>query len=160
MIKQYRKKAVTISAIQYKPSNIRATFAFCKPDLSSDALDGVAAMRAPLFIETLEGTMEAKYGDYIIQGVAGEFYPCKPDIFTQSYEMATPEAEETYLTRMIVEYAELDAKYQKLSAALAGPRSEKIDKQSWQMMEEQHQSMSAYRQTLAARIDYAENLAG
>ena len=73
MIRQYRKKPVTINAIQYKPSNIRATFAFCKPDLSSDALDGVTAMRAPLFIETLEGTMEASYGDYIIQGVAGEF---------------------------------------------------------------------------------------
>lgn len=160
MIRQYRKKPVAISAIQYKPSNIRATFAFCKPDLSSDALDGVSAMRAPLFIETLEGTMEAKYGDYIIQGVAGEFYPCKPDIFNQSYQLVTPDSEETYLTRMIVEYAELDTKYQKLSAALAGPRSEQIDKQSWQMMEEQHQSMSAYRQTLAARIDYAENLAG
>ena len=160
MIKQYRKKAVTISAIQYKPSNIRATFAFCKPDLSNDALDGVAAMRAPLFIETLEGTMEATYGDYIIQGVAGEFYPCKPDIFQQSYEAATPDAEETYLTRMIVEYAELDTKYRKLSAALEGPRSKLIDDKNWQWMEEQHQSMSAYKQTLAARIEYAENLAG
>lgn len=38
------------------------------------------------FIETLEGTMEAKSGDYIIKGVNGEFYPCKPDIFAKTYE--------------------------------------------------------------------------
>lgn len=37
-------------------------------------------------IRTLEGDMRATYGDYIIRGVSGEFYPCKPDIFTQTYE--------------------------------------------------------------------------
>lgn len=39
-----------------------------------------------LEIETLEGTMTARPGDYIIKGVQGEFYPCKPDIFEQTYE--------------------------------------------------------------------------
>ncbi|TIH27053.1 hypothetical protein D4765_18780 [Subtercola vilae] len=44
-------------------------------------------------ITTLEGTMAASIGDYIIKGVAGEFYPCKPEIFEQTYEPAlTPEA--------------------------------------------------------------------
>ena len=38
------------------------------------------------FIETLEGTMEVSPGDYVIKGVAGEFYPCKPDIFALTYE--------------------------------------------------------------------------
>lgn len=38
-----------------------------------------------LRIETLEGTMYAEEGDYIVQGVAGEIYPCKPDIFKQTY---------------------------------------------------------------------------
>ena len=42
-----------------------------------------------LIIRTLEGDMRATYGDYIIQGVAGEFYPCKPDIFHKTYEEAT-----------------------------------------------------------------------
>lgn len=37
-------------------------------------------------IETLEGTMQARPGDYIIRGVQGEFYPCKPDIFAATYE--------------------------------------------------------------------------
>lgn len=41
-----------------------------------------------LLIRTLEGDMRATYGDYIIQGVAGEFYPCKPDIFQKTYEEA------------------------------------------------------------------------
>ncbi len=39
-----------------------------------------------IFIETLEGSMEGKVGDWIIQGVKGEFYPCKPDIFAATYE--------------------------------------------------------------------------
>jgi hypothetical protein len=39
-----------------------------------------------LHIETLEGTMTASPGDFIIRGVQGEFYPCKPDIFAETYE--------------------------------------------------------------------------
>ena len=39
-----------------------------------------------LTISTLEGDMQADYGDWIIKGIAGEFYPCKPDIFEQTYE--------------------------------------------------------------------------
>jgi len=39
-----------------------------------------------IFIPTLEGEMRAKPGDYIIKGVKGEFYPCKPDIFEETYE--------------------------------------------------------------------------
>ena len=40
-------------------------------------------------IKTLEGFMNASKGDYIIKGIKGEFYPCKPDIFEQTYEPAT-----------------------------------------------------------------------
>lgn len=40
-----------------------------------------------MYIRTLEGEMEAKPGDYIIQGVNGEVYPCKPDIFEKTYEL-------------------------------------------------------------------------
>ena len=40
----------------------------------------------PMDIQTLEGTMHADPGDYIITGVKGERYPCKPDIFEQTYE--------------------------------------------------------------------------
>ena len=40
-----------------------------------------------LFIETLEGNMLASVGDYVIKGVSGEFYPCKPDIFAATYDL-------------------------------------------------------------------------
>jgi hypothetical protein len=46
------------------------------------------AMGAVMRIPTLEGQMEARVGDYIIKGVKGEFYPCKPDIFAATYEPA------------------------------------------------------------------------
>lgn len=45
-----------------------------------------------LYIETLEGVMHAEPGDYIIKGVNGEFYPCKPDIFEKTYERVEEDA--------------------------------------------------------------------
>lgn len=48
-------------------------------------------VRTVLHIDTLEGTMAAKHGDWIIQGVHGEFYPCKPDIFTATYQPVNPD---------------------------------------------------------------------
>jgi len=47
-----------------------------------------AQMDEPFEVETLEGTMRGNAGDYLIRGVAGEFYPCKPNIFHKSYESA------------------------------------------------------------------------
>jgi len=49
--------------------------------------DDVQIIPEHIQIDTLEGTMRADVGDYIIQGVEREFYPCKPDIFDKSYEM-------------------------------------------------------------------------
>lgn len=46
------------------------------------------AMNACILIDTLEGQMRADPGDWIIRGVKGEFYPCKPDIFAATYELA------------------------------------------------------------------------
>lgn len=43
-------------------------------------------MLVDIAIDTLEGTMRVDYGDYIIKGVKGEFYPCKSDIFLATYE--------------------------------------------------------------------------
>jgi hypothetical protein len=50
-----------------------------------DRANGVVTGHAE--INTLEGTMRAKVGDYIIKGVHGEFYPCKPDIFAKTYDL-------------------------------------------------------------------------
>ena len=78
---KFRKKPVVIEAIRIE-IGIK----------SKDVTDFCPAARPvhPEFgefeIETLEGTMRASRGDWIIKGVKGEFYPCKPDIFEQTYE--------------------------------------------------------------------------
>lgn len=81
--KKYRKKPVVIEAIQYNGKNEDEIEMFV-----GDALLGIdGAFDNPyLYIATLEGTMTASKGDYIIKGVDGEFYPCKPDIFKKTYE--------------------------------------------------------------------------
>jgi hypothetical protein len=76
---QYRKKPVVIEAIQLTEENVDLLVEFCDGKIKSHFLVGVV-------IETLEGDMLANKGDYIIKGVKGEFYPCKPDIFEMTYE--------------------------------------------------------------------------
>lgn len=85
---KYRKKPVVIDAWQLTKENIEAGI----PDWID--LDTVhIADGGVLFAEivTLESVMQASEGDYIIKGVQGEFYPCKPDIFEQTYEVAENE---------------------------------------------------------------------
>ena len=76
-----------IEAIQFNGTNHRQVLSFIYPELSETALVGAARMKLPIVIETLEGDMTASIGDYIIKGVQGEFYPCKPDIFEATYEI-------------------------------------------------------------------------
>lgn len=79
---QYRKKPVVIEAEQYLLGEvIRAKWLF-------DAMEsGIVFSDADgLKIKTLEGVMSASVGDWIVKGVKGEFYPCKPDIFAATYE--------------------------------------------------------------------------
>ena len=84
MIKKYRKKPVEIYAIQFNGWN----WAECKDFMVGEVSMHPQQMREydHLDIETLEGTMRCDKGDYIIRGVNGEFYPCKPDIFNKTYE--------------------------------------------------------------------------
>ena len=81
--KKYRKKPVTIEAIQLNAHNVREVAKWCGADLGYTF--GSTEPDA-LYIHTLEGAMAAYVDDYIIRGVAGEFYPCKPDIFEETYE--------------------------------------------------------------------------
>ena len=84
---KYRKKPVVIEAWLWDES--KETFAEigCK-SMSSEGHSSYPDRLIKLRIETLEGTMSVDKGDYIIKGVQGEFYPCKPDIFAQTYELA------------------------------------------------------------------------
>lgn len=78
----YRKKPVTIEAVQFTGENIAAIWDWA----GAGAVYGPTEESASAFIDTLEGRMEAKPGDWIIRGVQGELYPCKPDIFEATYE--------------------------------------------------------------------------
>lgn len=80
---KYRKKPVVIEAVQWTGENWA----------DIDEWMGASPHRTypsagTIEIDTLEGTMTANEGDWIIQGVSGEFYPCKPDIFEKTYELA------------------------------------------------------------------------
>lgn len=74
---KYRKKPVEIEAIQWTGTNIEEVCGFY-----SDAV----VLENCIIVKTLEGDMRANVGDYIIKGVKGEFYPCKPDIFEATYD--------------------------------------------------------------------------
>ena len=87
MAEQYRKKPVVIEAIQYLPhDNCDEVHRFITGDNSPWEESCTETENDEWAIETLEGTMWAQPGDWIIRGVQGEFYPCKPDIFEATYE--------------------------------------------------------------------------
>lgn len=84
-IRMYRKKPVVIEAIEYTGYNLEEIKKWNDEIYESAAnVDGEFVKQ--LFIPTLEGEMTAQLGDFIIKGVQGECYPCKPDIFEQTYE--------------------------------------------------------------------------
>ena len=81
----YRKKPITIEARQLTENNGREIAAWCGGTYYKDEPLGRRG-RPVIEINTLEGLHQAAVGDWIIKGVKGEFYPCKPDIFDATYE--------------------------------------------------------------------------
>lgn len=75
---KFRKKPIVIEAMQYIRNGLEAerVAAWCGGDQNDDGI----------IIHTSEGDMLGNYGDWIIKGVKGEFYPCKPDIFEATYD--------------------------------------------------------------------------
>lgn len=78
MIKKYRKKPVTIEAIQWNGENLFEIQRFMGSTVVNHG--------SVLIIPTLEGDMYASLNDYIIKDINGKFYPCKPYIFAKTYE--------------------------------------------------------------------------
>lgn len=78
-IRAYKKKPVTIHALQWTGDNLEEIREFVGESLE------VFFFKNTIGIKTLEGTMAATAGSYIIRGVRGEFYPCQPDIFEETY---------------------------------------------------------------------------
>jgi hypothetical protein len=85
MANKYRKKPVVIEAIQFDGYNHREIYEWSEGNVSS--CKPWKENYGWLKMETLEGTMEAGEGDWIIKGIKGEFYTCKPDIFQATYEL-------------------------------------------------------------------------
>lgn len=83
---RFRKRPVVIHALQWTGANVDAILDFISTKGEARRLGNTIA------IDTLEGTMRAEPGDWIIRGIKGEFYPCKPDVFAATYDRAqTPE---------------------------------------------------------------------
>lgn len=88
---KYRKKPVVIEAFQWTggPDQIEAPVWACEAIRAGAVrFERLGTPEVSLLIDTLEGTHRANQGDWIIQGVKGELYPCKPDIFAATYEPA------------------------------------------------------------------------
>lgn len=90
-MKKYRKKPVEIEAVQWTGINPSEIKEFVGDAANVEYYDaayeaGAGPIVVTITIHTLEGDMKANKGDYIIKGVKGEFYPCKPDIFEQTYD--------------------------------------------------------------------------
>jgi hypothetical protein len=84
-MKKFRKKPVVIEAMQFVAGGQSEIESWM---IGHDARDKFGVSGDSVQISTLEGVMTAMPGDWIIKGVKGEFYPCKPDIFATTYEEA------------------------------------------------------------------------
>jgi len=80
---KYRKKPVVIEAFQFDSSDALSESILKEPNISVKFEESGDTV---LLIQTLEGVMTAKNGDWIIKGIKGEFYPCRDDIFQATYE--------------------------------------------------------------------------
>lgn len=105
-IRQYRKQPVVINAFQWDGTIDNAVkiiewvvgmghTAFLHCDLATCPVDEMSGVEDvsdthTIAIRTLEGVVYASKDDFVIQGVKGEFYPCKPDIFVETYESVDP----------------------------------------------------------------------
>lgn len=84
--KKYRKRPVVVEDIQWTGENYRDIWEFAGKKIVHYFQEAEVLM-----VRTLEGDMFVSRGDYIVKGIRGEFYPCKPDVFQETYE----DAEET-----------------------------------------------------------------
>lgn len=83
---KYRTRPRIVEAVEFTGKNAAELAEWIRTNGGTCAT-GMCA-RGDLFIRTLEGDMEARAGDYVIRGVQGDFYPCKPDVFAETYGAA------------------------------------------------------------------------
>lgn len=155
---QFRKKPVVIEAVQFRAGEQDG-------ELADDVIAGRVRYteEGTMLIHTLEGTMEAQPGDWIIRGVKGELYPCKPDIFAATYEPASQKPApgaahaghstmQPHQQRVVDEKAELDAKIEKLTAFARTPIFAGLDSAERDRLSRQAAAMTSYSCILHDRI--------
>lgn len=92
--KNYIKKPVVVRAVQYQGDlgwGVHKVFPAMRFSTETDEASPNSPDQEHMLIETLEGVMTASKGDYIIEGVKGEYYPCRQDIFEETYEEVVDE---------------------------------------------------------------------
>ena len=87
-----RKKPIEVEAVLWDGINLSEVKNFVGEKLQYDIYDlawevGMGVPKITMQIDTLKGLMKVSIGDYIIKGIQGEFYPCKPDIFHKTYDI-------------------------------------------------------------------------
>ncbi|MCG3184707.1 MAG: hypothetical protein ICCCNLDF_02835 [Planctomycetes bacterium] len=105
----FRKRPVVVEARQFTGDNAEELIAWAKRERAPSAYPVWASDVRTLSVATLEGTMRALPNDWIIKGVKGEFYPCKPDIFEQTYEPADPKVGDAGDLEELPQMAEVEA---------------------------------------------------
>ena len=106
---KYRKKPIVIEAVQWN-HNDREMFDFLEKTNPNESISTNGEnfyidhnkIEGGLIIKTLEGEHIASLGDFIIKGISGEFYPCKPDIFEKTYEPINWKENMKYLLLMLL----------------------------------------------------------
>ena len=146
---QYRKKPVVIEAIQLTEETVQECYDFvgAKGNFPECGM-GIDPADGQFKITTLEGVHTASVGDWIIKGVKGEFYPCKPDIFEQTYDAEVT----TFKERLIKEQEELNDKITKLYEFGSTEKFKEIDPVHKQLLVIQSGAMITYNETLKLRL--------
>lgn len=83
---KYRRVPLVLEAHQLTKDSVSKIKEWTKQDLPWWANGYSPTNITGVYLQTLEGTVQATFGDYIVKGIDGEFYPCKPDIFARIYE--------------------------------------------------------------------------
>ena len=140
---KYRKKPVVVEAVQWPCDHPAVERCDCatKPGVYCNNCGHP-------FIETLEGPMRVAVGDWIITGVNGEHYPCKPEIFTKTYEAVEADTFETRLRR---EQQELNARVTSLRT-YANKGYPSASERQRDLLEQQLTYMTNYLEVLEERL--------
>lgn len=152
---QYRKKQVVINAWPAKEISFFAVNDWSKMPKEIKDVGWVFLTNGEINIPTLEGTMKANKDDMIIQGVNGEFYPCKQDIFEKTYELFKQEEQQKktddFKSRLIEEQKQLEEKLKKDVFNQSESR-QTLDAKQQELLFVQAGAMYAYNEVLKVRI--------